>query len=275
MKLLDAFDQCMQTQWKGTRGEATAQINGDSAIEFFGGASSLKSITTKLIDRYVLHLADKGSSPATINRKLAALSKILRYAFNRQELATMPHIPRQRESRGRLRWLTEDEESRMVQGLCDRGMVEHAECVTFLAATGLRPSELWRLTAADYSAGTILLSGTKNGVTRMIPLTQRATYILERRTVRYPDGHLFPHDNAWMIYGWNIVKRAMGLANDKEFVVYALRHTCASRLLQRNVALHVVQGWLGHTNPAQTMRYAHLSQANYQQAMKVLEAGWD
>lgn len=273
MKLQDALDQCMQSQWKGTPGETTAQINADAAVAFFGGASSLKSLTPKRIERYTLHLVDKGNAPGTINRKLAALSKILRYAVDNRDLALMPKIRYQREPQGRMRWLTEQEEQNMLNGLRVRLWEPHAVVVEMLIDTGLRPSELWRVTTKDYRAGTLFITGTKNGVTRMIPLTRRCTLHVEKRLdENMSDRPLFPYHNAWMNYGWNTVKRAIGLANDKEFVVYALRHTCASRLLQRNVALHVVQGWLGHTNPAQTMRYAHLSLANYQQAVKVLEA---
>lgn len=272
MKLQEAFDQCLQTQWRGTPGEVTATINAQSAIAFFGGGSSLKSLTPRLIEKYTLWLIDKGLSPSTVNRKLAALSKILRYAVNMRELTTMPHIAYQREPQGRLRWLTEEEEGRVTRAFRDRLLESHAVVTEMLIDTGLRPSELWRLTAKDYSAGAVLVTGTKNGVTRCIPLTRRCTLHVERRLSVVMAGEpLFPYDNAWMNYGWNIVKQSIGLADDKEFVVYALRHTCASRLLQRNVPLHVVQGWLGHKNPQQTMRYAHLSLANYQQAMTVLE----
>lgn len=271
MKLQDAFQQCLQTQWRGTRGEVTATINGQAALDFFGGASTLKSITTKLLDRYVLHLADKGNAPATINRKLAALSKLLRYGHQRGELATLPHIPYQREPQGRVRWLTEEEERQVCNSFRDRGLQEYAAVVEMLIDTGLRPSELWRLTAKDYSAGCLFINGTKNDIRRAIPLTRRCTLHVEVRISRGLDP-LFPHDNAWMNYGWNLMKANIGKSMDKEFVVYALRHTCASRLLQRGIALPVVQGWLGHTNLAQTMRYAHLSMANYQQAMLVLEA---
>jgi integrase len=273
MKLQDAFDQYLRLEWRGTRGEETATINGQAALDFFGGTSSLTSIKTPLIDRYVLRLADTGNKPATINRKLAALSKILRFGHRRGELATMPYIPYQREPKGRLRWLTEQEERDVLNAFRARLWEPHAVVTEMLIDTGLRPSELWRLTSKDYKAGALFITGTKNGVTRIIPLTRRCTLHVEKRLCEnMSDRKLFPYDNAWMNYGWNIVKRSIGLGADTEFVVYALRHTCASRLLQRNIALHVVQGWLGHTNPQQTMRYAHLSLANYQQAMKVLEA---
>jgi integrase len=273
MRLQDAFDQCMQTQWKGTRGETTAQINGEAALAFFGPRLPLSKLSTHLLDSWVLRLKAIGNKPATINRKLAVVSAILRWAHRRGELAAMPYVPYQKRGQGRSRWLTDVEQSQMLTALTKRGLTDHAQAIEVLVDTGLRPSELWRLTAKDYRAGALMITGTKNDTTRLIPLTQRATFIIERRLVRYADGPLFPHDNSWMEYGWNLAKKDIGLANDTEFVVYALRHTCASRLLQRDVPLPVIQGWLGHTNPAQTMKYAHLSQTNFQQAMKKLEGG--
>jgi site-specific recombinase XerD len=63
----------------------------------------------------------------------------------------------------------------------------------------------------------------------------------------------------------------MGLGEDNQFVPHALRHTCASRLVQRGVPLKVVQEWLGHKTILTTMRYAHLAQSNLMSAMQVLE----
>jgi integrase len=271
MKLQEAFDQCMQSKWKGTAGETTAQINGDCALEFFGD-SPLKRINTRGLDQYVQWLtATKGNGPATVNRKLAALSGIMRHAFQRQELTSLPHFPYQREPQGRLRWLTEGEEADMLAAMEDLELWDHAICLEVLIDTGLRPSELWALKNEDVVAGALMIRKSKNGLVRCVPMTKRVTFHFENRVTADKQEHPFPYNNAWMNYGWNRAKEANGFSDDKEFVVYALRHTCASRLLQRNVALPVVQGWLGHTNPAQTMRYAHLSQANYQQAMTVLE----
>lgn len=270
MKLQDSFEQCMRGHWRGTRGEKTAQINGQAALDFFGGASPLKSIHTQRLDQYVRWLADRGAAPATVNRKLAVLSKILHYAVQRRELATMPHIPYQRAPSGRLRWVTVEEERKVLEFLNSHGMVEHAQAVEMLIDTGLRPSELWRLSARDYSAGALFVRGTKNDVLRVIPLTQRATCIVEQRLVEFGD-QLFPHDNAWMIYGWNKAKRAIGLGDDKEFLVYTLRHTCASRLAQKDVPLATIKQWMGHTSLATTLRYVHLSVQNLERARNTLE----
>ena len=54
---------------------------------------------------------------------------------------------------------------------------------------------------------------------------------------------------------------------------HALRHTCASRLIQRGVGVALVQSVLGHKTLSMTMRYAHLAPTNLTDAMKVLEQG--
>lgn len=271
MNLEQAFQQCLQTEWKGTAGEVTATINGQSAVDFFGGTSKLKTITTSRLDRYVQHLYDRKLSPSTVNRKLMALSKILRFAHRRGELATLPHFPQQREPQGRLRWLTDEEERAVLGFLWGRQMNDHADAVMFLVDTGLRPSELWRARPADVKDGVLLIPISKTDLPRAIPLTQRAATIWRQRCALLPDSAPFPFSNTWMAYGWELAKRNLGLGNDKEFLVYALRHTCASRLLQRGISLPVVAKWLGHRDLKTTMRYAHLCMGNLQAARQVLE----
>lgn len=84
-------------------------------------------------------------------------------------------------------------------------------------------------------------------------------------------GRVFPHDHNWLRATWDQARSAMGFAHDKGFVPHALRHTCASRLIQRGVPLKVVQEWLGHKTITVTMRYAHLAPANLMAAVEALE----
>ncbi|MGY9014550.1 MAG: tyrosine-type recombinase/integrase [Rhodospirillales bacterium] len=55
-------------------------------------------------------------------------------------------------------------------------------------------------------------------------------------------------------------------------VAKALRHTCASRIVQKGVNLKVVQSWMGHKSYRSTLRYAHLVPENLQQARLALES---
>ena len=64
----------------------------------------------------------------------------------------------------------------------------------------------------------------------------------------------------------------MQLDRDTQFIPHALRHTCASRLVQRGVSLLVVKEWMGHKSIVTTQRYSHLAAQNLFDAARVLEA---
>jgi integrase len=70
---------------------------------------------------------------------------------------------------------------------------------------------------------------------------------------------------------WDRLRSHLNLDHDKQFVVHALRHTCASRLIQRGVPLAVVQKWMGHKAIQTTLRYAHLAPDSLRVAMEALE----
>lgn len=72
--------------------------------------------------------------------------------------------------------------------------------------------------------------------------------------------------------GWRRAATHQGLVDDPQFVPYATRHTFASRLVQRGITLQVVQQLLGHTTLAMSMRYAHLADVSFTNAVSVLEA---
>ena len=72
---------------------------------------------------------------------------------------------------------------------------------------------------------------------------------------------------------WDRARAHLGFAEDRQFVIHTLRHTCASRLVQRGVGLKVVQQWMGHKTIQVTMRYAHLAPGHLMEAAAVLEQG--
>jgi len=266
--LHEAIEQCERAVWKGTRGERTAVHNAEQAAQFFGDAP-LDEITTDRIDQFIDSLKEAGNTGGTVNRKLAALSKVLSHAHRRSHVSAMPHFEHQTESAGRVRYLTPEEEDQAVATLTAQGRLDHAEVLVVLVDTGLRPSELWRLEERDinYVNNTLTVWQPKNSHPRSIPMTRRVVSIMARRK-----DLVFPYANDWFSYGWDCMKRQLNLMHDKGFVPYALRHTCASRLIQRGVPIMVVKEWMGHKTIEITVRYAHLSPANLLEAVKVLEA---
>lgn len=80
-------------------------------------------------------------------------------------------------------------------------------------------------------------------------------------------GHPIPQDD--LRTPWKNIKAAAGL--DPKVTIYALRHSCATLLLERGVALKVVSERLGHSTIALTADvYSHVSQSMQKQAADVL-----
>ena len=272
--LKHAADECAKAIWQGRANGAKALRNAESAVDFFGATTPLDSIDTQWADGYVARLKQCGNSNATINRKLAALSRIMSFARESSMMQKAPKLRRQREIGGRIRFLTQDEETRLLATLAGWEYDDHAEVVAVLADTGLRTGELWALEARDVNLdlGLITIWHNKAEKPKSVPMTTRVRRVITRRMELTTRGPLFPYSNSWMRTGWDRAKHSMGLSDDKQFVPHALRHTCASRLLQRGTQLAVVQEWLGHKTIEVTRRYGHLRPTDLMEAVKVLEA---
>lgn len=279
--LQKAYEKTLALAWEGSKNEVNSARNAREVVKFFGPEIRLDSINCDRIDELVAYFKKVGNNNSTINRKLAALSKMLTIAMDRGGLSSKPSIHRQKEGVGRIRFLTQSEEDAFLSVLNQWGKDEQAEAFCVLIDTGLRPSELWRVEGRDVheEAGTLTIWESKTDRSRTVPMTTRVREILVRRkelsyspNSRNYTTKLFPYDNFWFEYTWNRVKTHLEMDGDLQFIPYALRHTCASRLVQRGVDIRIVKDWMGHTTITTTMRYAHLCPKNLLEAVKVLEA---
>lgn len=270
--------------WKGRPNERMSEINSKAVVDLLGRDIHPAAVTTQAIDRLVAELQGKGNSAGTINRKLACLSRILKFGYDRTVIDRLPRIERLREDNSRIRWYTLEEEQRFLQHLRATGRDDFADLVVFLVDTGCRASEAGRLMWMDYSAEErrVTLWKTKNGRSRSVPLPKRVRAVLERRR-HLRIGGVSPQDlvfPGWldkkgksmpMTNAWRGLMNELGVTG-KESVLHALRHTYASRLVQASVPLNVVQQLLGHTSPVMTQRYAHLAPANLAAAVAHLDS---
>lgn len=267
-------DRVTALVWKGQRAEDTAVKNADDVVTLLGEKRDPKTITTTAIDSMVEEFGRKGLSNATINRKLAALSKMLHFAQQRGWITAVPHIARRRENEHRIRWLTAEEEGRVLAWFEFTGRRTMKDWVTFLIDTGCRASEALEIEWPAVADGKwVQIPPTKRGNPRAIPMTPRVQEIVERRRKAAPQDTLgLFHDlDYWQAnYAWDQMRAHFKLDTDAEFVIHMLRHTFCSRLAQRGVALQVIQQLAGHKTISVTMRYAHLAPANLLKAMEVL-----
>jgi len=262
--------------WRGGRSEGKMLVNMAQVEAYFGKDTPIARINTDAIDGFITHCISKANSNGTINRKLAVLSKALRFAHDRGLINRLPRIERKQEVGGRIRYLTVEEETKLLDLFRSWEKHDHADVVTCLIDTGLRPSELYRLTPRDIDLkeGTITVWMSKTDKPRSVYMTRRVKEIVGRRmgAVTALTAPLFPFDNLWMRYVWDRARVTLGYAQDENFVPYICRHTCASRLVQRGVPINVVREWLGHTSIQMTMRYAFLAPRNLMSAATALEA---
>lgn len=269
--LREAMEGCFTKLWAGSRNHKHVRTSIEQLMEFFGEDQDIATIDTKRMDDLTTYLstARKQSVP-TVNRKLAVMSSVFRFAVKRGMIAAFPEIERGRETGGRIRWLSEDEETDLLKTLLTYGKADHVDAISVLLDTGVRPSELYRLKPIDVDLKTGLISiwQTKNNVPRSVPMTSRVKEIMKRRLKA---GVLFPFDNNWMTPVWNRARKAMEMEDDEHFIPYICRHTCASRMVQNGVPLQVVQKWLGHASITMTEKYGHLAPDNLRAAVAVLE----
>ena len=221
------------------------------------------------LDFLVMKLRERGNSNATINRKMAALSKLLKKAHRMDEVASLPEFHRLKERAGRIRFLEYDEEEQLFAAIKAR-CEDYYRLSVFLVDTGVRLGEAIGVRWNDIHAGRVTFWITKSGRSRTLPLTQRAQQMLlaSRQSRHGPFLHIRqPKFRAT----WHEAKKECGLGSDPDVVPHILRHTCASRLVRGGIDLRRVQTWLGHQTLQMTMRYAHLATHDLDACLPVLE----
>ena len=231
--------------------------------------ATFTGFTDGMVDGLIAALRKRGNSNATINRKMAALSKLLRKAQKMGDIAGLPEIKRQREKAGRIRFLDPEEEARLFAAIQQKSDLYGRFCV-FLIDTGARLGEGIGLRWQDMQAERVTFWLTKSGKSRSVPLTERAVAAI-RASDRRKRGPFAGITQAKFRAAWNEAKQEVGLGADPDVVPHILRHTCASRLVQGGIDIRRVQTWLGHQTLQMTMRYAHLASSDLDICVPILE----
>lgn len=272
MKLKNIYDK---QDWERSQSQRALFV-----IDVIGNIEP-KNVTDKHIDKLKSKLLERGLSGSTINRYLASLSKLLKYAHKRYsiyEMERIPHIEWLKENKSRIRYVTQEEEKNIIKAMKDMKLDDYLNFYLFLMDTGLRLGEALQFTKQDITVDSknnyyVTIHGdiSKNGQTRAIPLTARAKSIVNN--VNFKDNTpVFSHIDYWKAEKhWRKLRNVLGLDGDKQFVIHCLRHTCATRLAQSGkIELHLIKEMLGHKNFAMTLRYSHFKPNNLLGAVDVL-----
>ncbi len=196
-------------------------------------------------------------SAASINRPLALLRHLLRTARDEWEiLGEVPRVRLEREPQGRLRWLSEPEEARLLEACRGSRAPWLLPIVTTAMETGMRLGEVLGLAweQIDLGRGVIRPERTKSDRRREIPVRQ-AVYDLLAAVPEPRAGRVWPVQSIRTAF-----ERAVADAKlDRPLTFHDLRHHFASWFVMRGGRLEALRQILGHATLATTMRYAHLA----------------
>lgn len=254
------------------------------------GKLTLADIRRKHIYDFVEHLIDELKiSKGTGNRYLAAISRVIREANEREVVDNSIKLKYATEASARPRWFSETEEQEIIQYLRDLGKDYMAEMVILSCNTGMRKGEILAIThpgAELTDEGTWLYLPAeviKTNEERYIPLNAKAQAayhklmtivpVRKKRKPHEPQKYqrLIERHNHRNFYDvWKKVQRDVG-KGDKHFVFHVCRHTAATRLANDVKANSFqIAEILGHKSERTTRRYVHAKKSSLLGAVSAL-----
>ena len=262
------------------------------AIKYWSHLEHIHHISTEEIEQYRNHLHSIGLSNATIKHKLHPVGATIKYAKKLGYQTSEVEIPRVKVSKGRLRYLTEGEEQKLLSeidpyrhvegmppfkqrnGIVKQQMIDLHHLIILLLDTGARHSEICNLKweNIDLEKKTIALWRSKVQNESVLYMTDRVVNVLSERYSRRVSNFIFTskQGNARRTLT-HVIQRAFKRAGLEGCSAHTLRHTHATRLIQNGLNLYEIKEILGHADIQTTMRYAHIEQEQVsRKAVKVI-----
>jgi integrase len=210
-------------------------------------------------------LRSRCKSAATANRYKAFLSLCYRQGMRNGKVSSNPArlVQQQKETAGRLRYLTREEYDRVCEAI-RKLFPEHLAEFVVSVNTGMRLSEQYSCTwsQVDLSRRAIDLTETKNGTARTVHLNADALAAIEsvRLTGQKPEGRVFPRygiGGSFDTRSW--FHPCLAEAKITGYVWHSNRHTFCSWLAMAGATIKEIQELAGHKTITMSARYAHLS----------------
>jgi integrase/recombinase XerD len=154
-------------------------------------------------------------------------------------------------------------------------------CLSTIYACGLRLQEGTQLQVAEIDGGRKMLHIVqgKGNKDRYVPLPDAALTMLRRfwcthrnKTWLFPSIRMNnqPQNESAVQRAFRLALQESGV--HKKATVHTLRHSYATHLLEMGTDLRVIQAYLGHSSPATTALYTHITTAiNTQSANRINE----
>jgi len=269
------FEATCASRWDGCRSEELHCTIAQRILAALGPDLPLSQLSSALIySRLVLPWKRQRLARTTINRRRSVFMAMMSEAQRLGWLTTRPEWSKEsmRTIDGKLegqndRWLTEDEVRDVIISMVLRAVpTVYLRLTRFLLDTGLRIGEAlsleWR--DVDTQNAVVYVRSSKSGKPRTVPLTESAEISL-----RIQRAHKL--DKPWADANRHTYGKLLRSLPISGVTPHVLRHTFATRLVQRGFAIEKLSRLLGHADISMTMRYAHHRPQELDEARNLLE----
>jgi excisionase family DNA binding protein len=236
------------------------------------GRLGLESVSPLLVEQYRTERLRSGVRKSTTNRELALLKRMFNLAIDWGFATGNPVL------KVKLFSETDNVKERILSDAEEVCLL--AQCTSYLKPiilaalnTGMRKNEILTLkwNDVDLKERTILLTMTKNGKNRKIPINELLSAVLEHLKRETRNEYVFPGPKGQRL---STVQRAFAGACQRAGIsglrFHDLRHTFGTRLIRKGVDIVTVQNLLGHYSVTVTQRYTHTDGGQKREAVELL-----
>ena len=188
---------------------------------------------------------------STFNKDLSFISSVIQSAINDWGIY-FPSNPcrsmkREKESKPRTRVLEDNEQTELLEACALVNNIYLKPMVAFSIETAIRQGELLKIRYGNinFRNRTLLLTDTKNGEDRTIPLSEKAFLILQSQPRQF-DGKVFPMTRNQVKYFW---EEALKKTNIKGLRWHDLRRHACTLMFEKGLSVPEVQLCSGHLDP--------------------------
>lgn len=274
-KLSNLLRETATLHWAKGKDSSKTELNATTFVNWCGPDMAVAdAFKQSNIDDFVAYLVNEREvSGATINRYCSAIRVMARRAIKRAD--QMPEFPRYKESRGRFRFFSHEEEAQITGLWTLWEKHDERDFFTWLIDTGARTyTEGVALKWDAVYPDRVIFWDTKNGSFRAVPLSARAREILDHLKQRKGNqpGPFSEFTKPYLRGLWEKTRAQFPSLSDA--VIYCTRHTYGSRMVMNGVPLSVLKKLMGHSDIKMTERYAVFEDgAAFEVALRALNGG--
>ena len=264
--LKEAIARAWREEWDHLKDTETKRLHSEAMVAHFGADVPVTAITRDLILKWRTAILAGGVTPATANRKLAALGRLLTMARD-WGFQTETRMPLLKETEKQRQALTPAQIESVIAAESDPRLFA---LWVFLRDTACRVSEAQEITWDRLKGGRAVFAGRKAGDVLYLPLSARTAAALDAlRDQAKP----FPLSYAFYRLAWRKACAKAGIILPLGTSIHITRHSTATELVAQGISIRTIQGILGHSSVTTTERYAKMSTSSMADALGTLHRG--